>query len=125
MNPIATARQLFKWLNLPWLPEVDAFIAEHSETDAFGSFGTYRRLGSRIASWINNTVWNDVQHMQQVCDNVLKSYGYLKIHKYDLQFSSNNNQTNRLNDDSHGHQGNINVTRTFSTNSSFNANYMF
>jgi len=78
-NPVATSRRLFKWLGLPWLPQVGAFIADHSAKDSEGSFTTFRRKGSRIACWINDSTWNNVQHMQRVCDDVLKSYGYLKI----------------------------------------------
>ena len=112
MNPVVTARQLFKWLRLPWLPEVDAFIAEHSEIDAFGSFGVHRRRGSRIASWIKNATWNDVQHLQRVCDFVLKWYGYLNIHTSNFPFSSGNTSSSlTINDKVVGYQD-MNITRT-------------
>ena len=92
-DPVVTARQLFQWLRLPWLPQVDDFIAQHSSSDSDGVYSTYRRKGSRIASWVNQTHWNDVKHLQNVCGNVLQLFGYLKIRNRSLKLKAGFNET--------------------------------
>jgi len=85
VRPVATARQLFDWLRLPWLPQVSAFIADHSAKDSNGNFSTFRRRGSRIANWINNNTtaanWKDIEDIQILCQNLMQAYGYLNIHQ--------------------------------------------
>jgi hypothetical protein len=78
-NPINVSHQLFQWLELPWMPEVKKYILNHTVRNGEGADSTHRQLGSRISRWMNNTNWNHIQNIQQICQVALDAFGYVSI----------------------------------------------
>ena len=78
-NPFNVSRKLFKWLDLPWVTEVEQYISDHTTVNEERSDSTHRQLRTRIARWRNDTNWKYNKDAATDCQEVLHSFGYLVL----------------------------------------------
>ena len=87
-HPFNVSRKLFKWLDLPWVTEVEQYISDHTTVNEERSDSTHRQLRTRIARWRNDTNWKYNKDAATACQEVLHSFGYLVLGN--LTYYSNN-----------------------------------
>lgn len=78
-DPSNVARSIFKWLQLPWMFEVERYISEHTMRDLDAPWSTFKKVGSRVSAWKNDSSWNQIDDVQQTCQQALELYGYLPV----------------------------------------------
>jgi len=78
-DPTNVAQSIFDWLQLPWMPEVERYIDGHTKRDLDTPWSTFKKVGSRVSAWKNDSSWRQTHHVQQVCRQALDLYGYVPV----------------------------------------------
>ena len=77
-------KALFKWLDLPWLNEVEEFVRSHIKKTIDKPWSTTRKVGSRIAAWKSGLIWPEISHIQDVCNETMQQFNYLPVSQQQL-----------------------------------------
>ena len=97
LNPVETARKLFKKLDLNFNLDVQTWIEEHTKTeDLLGNpHSTIRYSKDAPLVWFSRLRVNEVIEVQEFCADVMQSLGYKQI--LDIDYDENDTKEMKTN----------------------------
>ena len=86
LDTLDTVKQMFSFLNLPWHPSVQKYIASHTRpvsrklrgrsSSASNPYSTVRNSTATVMSWVEKMSSDDVTRVQDSCSSPMKALGY-------------------------------------------------
>ena len=88
MNPELITQKLFKKLKLNFTKSLRNWIKLHTsianEKQNLNPYSTFRNSKESISKWMKKLTWDQVNQIQQECEDVLSQLNYSKVNKQDL-----------------------------------------
>ena len=88
LDTLDTVKQMLSFLNLPWHPSIQKYIASHtkpvprkvrgrsSTNSASNPYSTVRNSTATVMSWVEKMSSDDVTRVQDSCSSPMKALGY-------------------------------------------------
>ena len=88
LDTLDTVKQMLSFLNLPWHPSVQKYIATHTKSmsrkvrgrssanSASNPYSTVRNSTATVMSWVEKMSSDDVTRVQDSCSSPMEALGY-------------------------------------------------
>ena len=75
-EPHETFQEIFRFLNLPFLPSVNETLHNHTTSNRDETWSTFRQSTDRVELWKTNMNRTQIDRVQRYCSTVLDRLGY-------------------------------------------------
>lgn len=83
LKPDSYTKDILNFLNLTTNPKTNAYLESHTkENGKDGIFSTFKDTQSIPIQWKSKLTWNEIENIQNQCQEALKLWDY---HVYDKQ----------------------------------------